>query len=189
MNTKAFDPQNAFRFELGRGHITANGSGPRVLIPVDALSHLLAALSPEALKDFGHLVGNELGRRVAERLGNALEAPTDRLVDHLGGEWALMGLGSFGLELWGKAMVFTVALSPFGSQGDAFLSAVLEGTIGRALGRRVVVLPISHNADPLRLLITGVHGASQVKGWLEAGKSYGDVLSELNRGAGDSRQP
>lgn len=188
MNTKAFDPENAFRFELGRGRITTSGAGPRVLLPVDALLHLLVAQSPEALKDFGHLVGNELGRRVAEGLGDAQEASTDRLVDHLGGEWALMGFGSFGLELWGKAMVFTVSASPFGAQGDEFLSAVLEGAISRALGRQVVGVPISRGSDPLRLLITGSRGANQVKGWLDAGQSFGEVLSQLNQGAGDLRQ-
>ena len=47
----------------------------------------------------------------------------------------MLGLGSLGLERWGRALVLTVDGGPFGQQLDRLLGAVLEGALQRAFGR------------------------------------------------------
>ena len=183
MTVEAFNPTNAFHFELARGQITTPGAGPRLLLPADTVSHLLGNLSEEARRDFGHSLGTELGRRAAERLGNVQQASPNEVVDHLGGEWALMGLGSLGLELWGRALVFTVTGSPFGAGGDEFIAAVAEGAVGRGMGRHAVVVPIHRDADRVRLLASSARAAERARALLAEGRGYGEVLEELNRSA------
>jgi hypothetical protein len=183
MSSTAFNPSNAFRFELGRGQITAQGAGPRLLLPVDAVGRVLDSLSEEARRDFGHSLGTELGRRAAERLGNVHDASPNAVVDHVGGEWALMGLGNLGIELWGKALVFTVTGSPFGPSGDEFVAAIAEGAVGRAMGRHAVVIPIHRDADRVRLLASSARAAERARELLAQGRGYGEILEELNRSA------
>jgi len=178
-----FNPANAFRFDLGRGQITTPGAGPRLLLPVDAVGHLLANLGEEVRRDFGHSLGTELGRRAAERLGNVQQASPNDVVDHLGGEWALMGLGALGIELWGKGLVFTVTGSPFGSAGDDFIAAALQGAVGRAMGRHAVVVPIHRDADQVRLLAASVKASERARDLLAQGRGYGEILEDLNRSA------
>lgn len=181
MSVPAFNPAHAFRFELGRGQITTPGAGPRLLLPVDSVSHVLFSLADDARRDFAHSLGTELGRRAAERLGDVTQASPVEVVDHLGGEWALMGLGSLGLELWGRALVFTVSGSPFGQQGDEFIAAVAEGAIGRGMGRHVVVVPIHRDGDQVRLLASSARAAELARELLQQGRGYGDILEELNQ--------
>jgi hypothetical protein len=154
-----------------------------LLLPVDAITHLLAGLTEEARRDFGHSIGTELGRRAAAGLGEVQHASPSAVVDHLGGEWALMGLGSLGMELWGKALVLTVTGSPFGPNGDDFVASIAQGAVGRAMGRHAVVTPIHRDDDRVRLLASSVRAAERASGLLAQGRNYVDVLQEINRSA------
>src|SRR5688572_30225756 len=110
---ESFDMSGALRFDLARGRVTVAGIAARVVLPVEALSLLCRELSETQLASFGHGVGNEVGRRVAERLApSMLSVSTEQMVDHLGGELALMGLGSLAAEFWGRALVLCVVDSP-----------------------------------------------------------------------------
>ena len=42
------------------------------------------------------------------------------VLDHLGGELALLGLGSLGLERWGRALVLTVEGAPSANSSIAY---------------------------------------------------------------------
>ncbi|MFZ5890895.1 MAG: hypothetical protein ACOY0T_07585 [Myxococcota bacterium] len=184
MATLPFDPTAAVRFDLARGQIAVPDSGERVLIPADALLTLCDAADGEARKDFARRLGTEVGRRAAERLGSVDGASAESVVEHLGGDLALMGLGSLELERWGKALVLAFTGSPFGARGDELLASTLEGAIQRAFGRDVGVAKLSRDDARARFIVTSRAGAERVKNSIDAGRPWGEVLTELANNTG-----
>lgn len=177
-----FDPSYALEFDFGRGQIRLANAGERVVVPSDALLALCQGASEDALRDFGRRLGTEAGRVMNDRLGEAWQASLETVVEHLGGELALMGLGSLGLERWGQALVLAFSHSPFGAAGDSLLAAILEGAMQRSFGRDVVALKLVRDAEQVRFLIAGHDGARKAREWLAHGVSWGDVLSRLTQG-------
>jgi hypothetical protein len=152
-------------------------------VPADALIDLCRAAGDEAVSDFGRRLGTAAGRRIAERLGDASGASLEDVIEHLGGELALLGLGSLGLERWGRALVLTVDGGPFGQQLDRLLGAVLEGVLQRTFGRDCRAAKLMRDDRQVRFLITNAESASKVAEWLGSGLSYGDALTRLQKGA------
>ncbi len=178
-----FDPTHSVRFDLGRGQLKVDGRENRLLVPSDALLGLWAEASDEAKKNFGQRLGTEIGRRAAGRLGSVEAASIPAMVEHLGGDIALCGLGSLSVERWGKALVLRVDGSPLGAEGDALLAAVLEGALHRAMGRDVAAVRLDRDDQRVRFLVVSPGAASRVRGWLAEGKPWGQVLTTLD-GAG-----
>src|SRR4029079_11583499 len=123
-------------------------------------------------------------RRVAERLDAG--AGPEAVVEHLGGEIALMGFGSLPLGRWGRVLVATIQGSPLRGEGDELLAGVLEGALQRAFGRTAAVVPLQRDDALVRLLIVNPAAADRVRGWLGSGVSWGDALTRLNGGEGAS---
>jgi hypothetical protein len=179
-----FDPTHSLEFNFDRGTVKLGGESHRVLVPADVLAALLKGADSDTRKDFAYRLGTEAGRRVAERIDGTASIPA--VVEHLGGELALMGLGSLGLERWGRALVVTVTGSPLRADGDDLLAGIVEGALQRAFGRASTVIPIQRDDVLVRLLVVSKGTAERVRGWLDTGVSYGDVLSRLNGGGGSS---
>src|SRR5450432_2379343 len=129
MMTPRFDPSYALVFDLGRGQIRMANAGDRADVPSDALLMLCQGASVEVVLYFGRRLGTEAGRALLGRLGEAGQASMEAVVEHLGGELALMGLGSLGLERWGQALVLSFVHSPLGAAGDSLLGFILEGAM------------------------------------------------------------
>lgn len=183
MALPTFDPTNAIRFDLSRGQVSFDDSY-RVLVPVEAMLRLCATAGDEAALDFGRQIGADLGRRVAARLADqAATASVQDVVDHLGGELALVGFGCLSVERWGRALVLAVDDSPSASDGDALLAAVLEGAVQRAMSRDVRVVVLAREDRTVRLLCSSVDTAPRVRELLAGGTSWGDVLTKLHRPA------
>ena len=185
MQSPRFDPSYALEFDLGRGQVRMANAGERLLVPTDALLSLCRGANEEAVRDFGRLLGTEAGRALSSRLGDTQAAPIEAVVEHLGGEIALMGLGSLGLERWGHALVLSVDYAPNYAPGDTLLGAVLEGALQRAFGRDVVSVKLERAETRVRFLVTGRAGADQALAWLGSGVPWGEVLTRLSstRGA------
>jgi hypothetical protein len=179
MMSPRFDPSYALEFDLGRGQIRMANAGERVVIPSDALLALCDGANEEAVRDFGRRLGTEAGRALLGRLGDVGQASLEGVLEHLGGELALMGLGSLGLERWGTALVLSFSHSPLGAAGDLLLGSVLEGAAQRTFGRDVVATKLVRDGDHVRFLITGREGADIALGWLSSGVAWGDVLTRL----------
>jgi hypothetical protein len=176
-----FNPSGSVSFDLVRGRVDCGGE--HVLVPADALVDLCRAAGDEAVSDFGRRLGTAAGRRVAERLGDGAQGATlEEALEHLGGELALLGLGSLALERWGRALVLTVDGGPFGQQLDRLLGAVLEGALQRAFGRDVRAVKLMRDDRQVRFLVTSAAGATKVSDWLGSGLSYGDALTRLQNG-------
>lgn len=177
--SEPFNPTHAVRFELGRGRVSLDGTEARVLVPAAALGKLCASAGAEAVTDFGRNLGTEIGRRVHSRLdGSAPSVPA--LVEHLGGDLALAGLGSLTVEIWGRALVFVVVDSPLGGQGDLLLASVLEGALQRALGRDTSLVELERADGRVRFAVLNPKTADGVRKWLGEGVSWGDALARLN---------
>jgi hypothetical protein len=178
MVTPRFDPTHSLEFNLDRGSVKLSGSPERVLLPADAIAALLRGADSETRRDFARRLGTEAGRRIAERIDGS--ASIEAVVEHLGGEIALMGLGSLGFERWGGALVATVHGSPFRAEGDELLAGVLEGALQRGFGRSASVVPIQRDDTLARLLVVSESGAERVRSWLASGVSFTEALARLN---------
>ena len=177
-----FNPSGSVSFDLVRGRVDCGGD--HVLVAADALVALCRAAGDEAVSDFGRTLGTALGRRLADRLGNGSSSATmEEVLEHLGGELAVLGLGSLGLERWGRALVLTLDGGPFGPQLDRLLGAVLEGALQRGFGRDCRAAKLMRDDRRVRFLIASPSSASRVSEWIGAGVSYGDALTRLQAGA------
>lgn len=178
-----FNPSHTVEFDFARGIVALGTSAPRVLLPADLLRDLVVAVPESARVDVGQRLGTELGRRVAERLGStASETSIEGVVEHLGGEIALTGLGSLGLERWGRALVLTVAGSPLGAAGDELLARLVEGALQRLFGRETQAMLLGRTGPTARLLVVSPRTAGRVKGWLDGGVGWAEVLGRLHDG-------
>ncbi|HEY2410248.1 MAG TPA: hypothetical protein VGI10_29790 [Polyangiaceae bacterium] len=184
MVTPRFDPSYVLEFDLARGQVKVRDAGERLVVPVDALLALCQGAGSEAVRDFGRRIGTEAGRAALERLGDGAAAPIDAVVEHLGGELSLMGVGALGVERWGVALVVTFQHSPLGAAGENLLAGLIEGALQRAFARDVVAAPLARDADQLRFLVTSRRGADKVRDLLASGMAWGDVLTRLVTASG-----
>ncbi len=176
-----FNPSQIVQFDLNHGQVRLDGSPFRLLVPADAVLALCKNAGNEALEAFGHQLGSEVGQRVQGRLGEeASGASLEDVLEHLGGDLALMGLGSLGAERWGRALVLTVQGSPLGSDGDPLLAAVVEGALQEAFGRAGRVLVLGREEDSVRLLVTNADAAEKVNHWMRDGSSWSEAISRLH---------
>jgi hypothetical protein len=182
-----FDPARVLKFDFGRGQVTLHGQGLCLVVPREALLELLEAAGDDASRNFGQQLGIEVGRRVAERLGSGVEQTSiDSFVDHLGGELALMGLGSLAVERWGQAMVILVEGAPGGKSGVALIAAVVCGALQRALSRDVVAVELAQSDGRLRLLVVSKSAAHKVQQWLAEKVAWGEVIARLHEQRGNA---
>jgi hypothetical protein len=179
-----FDPSKSVTFDLTHGLVHLEGAPSRLLVPADALLALARAAGAEAAAAFGRSLGTAMGRRAADRLsgGGVGPAAVEVVTEHLGGELALAGLGSLGLERWGRAAVLVVDQSPLGAGGDLLLEGVLAGAIEAAAGRTVCVICLHRDGVRARFLLGGPAGVDKVRTWLADGVPWGEALVRLHDG-------
>lgn len=186
----------ALRFDLARGRVSLTASSDRpatqVVLPMESLAALASGLDAQHLKNFGHHLGSAFGARVAARLAHdAPSAEPTEVVDHLGGEFALSGLGTLLLERWGKALVFALVGCPLEFRSSAepnvdagvLLSSILEGALLRIFGRELEVAPLQVDGNSRRFLVCNRTAAGELRTWLASGCSFGEVMARMNEGA------
>ena len=183
-----FDPSKAVTFDLGNGLVHVEGAPSLLLVPGPALAELCAAAGPEAVAAFGKAIGDPMGRRLASRFsagegdggGSVGAASLEAVVDHLGGEIAIAGLGALELERWGHALVLIIDHSPLGAGGDGLIEAVLEAAMEAATGKRVRTLALARDATRARFLVAGNAAVEKARAWLAGGMSWGEALAKLH---------
>ncbi len=176
-----FNPAQALKFDFGRGQVTLQGQGLCVVVPRQALLELLQAAGEDATRNFGQQLGVDVGRRIVERLGASVQqASVEVFVDQLGGELALLGLGSLSVERWGMALVIALQGFAGGRTGTALVSAVVSGALQRALSRDTAVIELGQSDDTLRLLVVSKLAAPKVRQWLNENVTWGDVITRLH---------
>ena len=183
MNHVPFDPSKAVTFDLARGLVQQEGALSGLIVPAESLAALARAAGPEASRAFGRGVGEAIGRRVAGHLAEidgVRAAGVGAVVEHLGGELAMTGLGSLSVERWGRALVLVIDQSPLGAGGDGLLESVLAGALEAAMGERSSVIVLARDGLRVRFLVTGLSTADKVRAWLSEGISWGDALVRLH---------
>ena len=182
MNTSSFDPTRAVVFDLNRGQVTLDGGAAALVIPAEVLAQVCAGLDAASVRQFGSLLGKHAGGRVRARLSAALSPTLEVMVDHLGGEMSLAGLGSLVMERWGQALVMRIESCPL-AQAQELMSAYVEAALQVAVGRQVTALVLTHGPSTVRLLLCSRSASIKVKGWLADGRSWGDALAALHQSA------
>jgi hypothetical protein len=180
MDTSSFDPTRAVVFDLQRGQVTLQGRSPVLVLAAEALAQLCGRLDATALRQFGAVLGKQAGARIRERIGSSAATTLETMVDQLGGELSLAGLGSLAIERWGQALVVRVEGCPLGAPGHELMSAYVEAALQAAVEREVTALVLERGPESFRLLLCGKAGSARVKGWLSAGGSWGDALAALH---------
>jgi hypothetical protein len=180
-----FDPTRAVVFDLAQGQLRDDEGVARLNVPVDSLLRLCEAAGPDAVRDFGHTLGNEVGRRVLRRLGEgAAGASTEAWVEHVGGDLALLGLGNLSAERWGKVLVLAIANAPAGA--EVLLAAATEGILQRSLGRDVGAVVLGRSNETLRLALLNRRAAERARQWQNEGASWVQLLERLHEARGEA---
>lgn len=179
-----FDPSQAVTFDLTHGLVHLEGAPSRLLVPAAALMALAGAAGADATAAFARAIGEAMGHRVAARLGGegggVGAASIELVVEHLRGELALAGLGSLGLERWGRAAVLVVDQSPLGAAGDGVLEGVLAAAIAACAGRSAHAVRLGRDGVRARFLLAGQAGVEKIRAWLAEGVPWGDALVRLH---------
>lgn len=178
MDTSTFDPTRAVLFDLDRGQVTFDGTSA-VLVTAEALARACGHLDAAALRQFGAELGRHAGERINGRVG-ASSTTLEVMVDQLGGELSLGGLGSLVIERWGQAMVVQVSNSPLGRAAPDVMSGYIEAALQAAVGREVQTVVLERGSQSFRLLLCNKAASARVKGWLSSGGSWGDALVALH---------
>jgi hypothetical protein len=181
-----FDPSDAVTFDLAHGLVHLEGAPARVLVPAEALVALCAATDEATVSAFGRAIGQAMGRRAAGRLshdGGIQRKPPEVVVDHLGGELALAGLGCLGIERWGNALVMVVDHCPLEAAGDRLVSAVLGAALVAATGSEAHTVLLGREGTRARFLLSGSKGVERVRAFLAEGRSWPEALVELHSSA------
>lgn len=182
------DTTAPLRFDLDRGRIQNREGDAFLLLPISVMSELCRSLSEDSLVSFGYAVGTEIGRRLASRVGNGSGSVAD-IVAEVGSEFATAGLGTLGVEVWGKALVFTLKETPLSFGGmeavdraDPLLGAILSGILMRAFSRDANVVALGRNHGLARFVVCNLSTSEQVENWVNGNLSTAEVLARLNQG-------
>lgn len=179
-----FDPSRAVRLDFPRGAALASNDERLVLVPAAALIELTLEAPSELRVTLGKAVGASLGARVAKRLGGSdgtTRATLEAFLNDLAAEVAAAGLGTLGLERWGKALVATVGNAAV--DDDAFLAGMVGTALATATGKDTHAVHIGSADGKARLLIASRGTAERVRGYVAAGESFGSILEKLHGGA------
>jgi|GEM_PF-495735 len=179
--TPRFDPTRAIVYDLARGQLKDEEGASRLNLPMHLVARLCEQAGEAAASDFAQGLGGEIGRRVADRLGEETGgASVEAWTEHLGGQLALVGLGDVAVERWGRALVLRVSAAPEGA--SALLDKVLSAALQRALGRDVaaVLFPTDGVAS---FLVLSPDAADKARSLAKSGSSLAQVVEELHRGA------
>jgi hypothetical protein len=181
MSQRSFDPKHAVEFDLSKGEVKLVGASQRVLVPASALAALMAAAPAEAVRELGKAWGMEAGQRLRARVGGELrQASLDQMVEELGGELALSGLGSLGIERWGRALVITVDGAPFGEAGRELVRSLVTSLLATAFERDVRLVKLAPEGSSDRFLVASAEASEDATRWLAEGQTLGQVLERLH---------
>ncbi len=156
------------------------GGGPLLLLPAELVAAMCGRLESGVVRQLGGALGRYAGSRVRARIGKAAAPSLELMVEQLGGELSLAGLGTLGVERWGQALVVRVDGCPLSTQGQELMGGYVEGALKASVEREVVAVPLERSEGTLRLLLCSKAASIKVKGWLGAGSSWVDALATLN---------
>ncbi|MRG92930.1 hypothetical protein [Polyangium spumosum] len=177
-------------FDLAEGLVRLGGEA-RLVVPASALMALWGGASPAARRVFARALGESIGRAAEKRLAaegpdaprGMLDASPEAALSELAAAWALAGLGALDIERWGRALVFVVAGSPLGGDGDELCEIALEGALATASGKGVRVVRLERVESRARFFVSSASATARMRAELARGTVWAEVLAELDRPA------
>jgi hypothetical protein len=187
MSEAGFDPTHAVAFDLARGLVHVDGAPGYAVVPGDALSALWSSAPEAARAAFASSVGHEIGRRTALRMGGAQAvraSSAETVLEQVGGEIALAGLGATSFERWGRALVVVLSGSPLGESGDTLLETLFATAIGTATGAAVRAASLGREGGTSRFLLSGEAGVARVREMIARGAGWREAVVGLHESPG-----
>jgi hypothetical protein len=180
MVASSFDPTHAVRFDLPTGSVRTRGEEDRqVFVSASALDELVRASPPEAVEAFGRALGSAIGRRAANRMGDAQAASVEAFLAQLAGEAAVAGIGALRIERWGRALVVVVEGSPL---VGGLLLPIVSSALEAASGRRNACALLSRDDTTARIFVGSEGAVARVRGWIAGGWRWSEALAKLQAG-------
>lgn len=196
----SFDPSGGVAFDVGTGRIALSDGDPYVIVPAAALAALAAGQTDA--RGLGRAMGIKAAGRVGRRLagesaagrfdkpgtippggatGDRLrQASAEAMVELLGGEIAVLGLGSLRLERWGHAMVFVLDPCALDARADALVLGVIEGALSIATDREVSAAVVDRSARSARILVGNPRAIAYAVERAQNGDFFTDILRDLH---------
>ncbi len=196
-----FDPSRGVAFDLGNGRIELSDGDPYVMVPASALAALAAGQTDA--RGLGRAMGVKVAGRVAKRLavpigrsgtmppsasqGAAIrQASIETLVEMLGGELALLGLGSLRIERWGKAMLFVLDPCGVDARADEMVLGVIEGALSVATHQEVGATVVDRSGRTTRVLVGNPRAIAFAAERVKEGVFFTDIVRALHGPAADT---
>jgi hypothetical protein len=193
----AFNPSKAVVFDLARGavHVGSGASGAaasearstapsHVLVPAELFATLVDHYAGS--RALGHTIGGDIVKRALGRVGQGTgtlrSMSLNEVVDLVGGEVALLGLGSLRIERWGDAMLFALDPCALDERADAFVEGLIEGIVEVGGGRAAHAAVIDRTNDTARVLVGGPAAADRAKAMALIGTPFTEIVSDLQEG-------
>lgn len=172
-------------FDLASGSVRLPTGEPQVLLPASVVSALVS--TAPASRDLGRLIGSEVaGRaRIRRAMSGATNEDTLRslslmdLVDLIGGELALLGLGNLRTERWGAALLFVLEPCSLDARADALLSGIVEGAVAASGGRDLRAVVVDREERTVRLLICNEVAMKKAETLRKQGVGFTGIVSQL----------
>jgi hypothetical protein len=181
-----FDPTRSVLFDLASGSVRLPAGEPQVLLSASVVA-ALCATSPHA-RELGRLVGADVaGRARIRRTMSSGPSNDDTLrslslmevVDLVGGELALLGLGSLRTERWGAALLFVLEPCGLDARADGLLAGIVEGAVASAGGRELRVAVVDRSERLVRLFVCNEETMRRAEELRRRGLAFNAILSEL----------
>jgi len=196
----SFDPSGSVAFDVGTGRIALSDGDPYVIVPAAALAALAAgqtdarglgrAIGVKAAARVGRRLGGEAGSGRLDRsgtmppagaIGDRLrQASAEALVELLGGEIALLGLGNLRLERWGGAMVFVLDPCAMDARADDLVLGVIEGALSIATDREVSAAVVDRSPRAARILVGNPRAIAFAVERAQSGVFFTDIIRDLH---------
>ncbi|MFO0554725.1 MAG: hypothetical protein U0271_40480 [Polyangiaceae bacterium] len=196
-NRASLDALRPVRFDLSRGEILVSvgrsrvDDEPHVLLPTSVIASLL--LDPGLARDAGLRVGVSAMERVATRMLSQRDErrgadirqvvraqPLEVVVDFLGAELAMLGLGALRIERWGKALLFVLDPCPLAAEQDAFVEGLFEGALASVAERDVRALVVDRTGETARVLVGSERAIDRAAPLVAEGQYFTDVIRTLH---------
>jgi hypothetical protein len=183
-----FDPARAVTFDLGRGQVELADGEPQVMIPADALAAVLSGESTS--RALGQAIGVGAIGRVAARLASEAGgrrakdgvrgASLESVVELLGGELAVVGLGNLRVERWGKALLFVLDPHTLDARCDELVCGVFDGALASVTDKDVNTLVVDREGSQLRVLCANARAAARARELVLEGAFFTEIVSMLH---------
>jgi hypothetical protein len=190
----SFNPQRSVLFDLGQGAVRLTAGEPQVLVSASVIA-ALADAHPDP-RPLGRALGGEIAERAILRVRRGPPPPGSpeglraydlrEVVELVGGEMALVGLGNLRVERWGAALVFALEPCALDARADRLLEGVIEGAVAGAGGRIVHAAIIDRDEKWARFLVANDAVAARAAEMHRAGTAFPEILATIQS---DAREP